>query len=504
MLFNFGYDDGHRTKGILLLLLVFFSFNMILLPQGFNETDSLLSLLPYAKDTVKIKILNELSQRYSEVPDSMGLVYGRKAVALSKELGYKRGMALGYLYIGRYYSSMFQYSKSFENYSNSEKLSKEINDLKIYAQVLQNIGVDFDFQGNYPEAINYQRKALTVRTQLGDKNDIAETLINIGISYYHQNELEKALEYYLKAEQLLGELSDLRKLELFTNMGVTYLSQKELSKAQTYFMSTLNLSNDLNDSLGISQTMANIGEVFFELKNYKQALNYHTNALNISRKIDDIEGVAIGLNSLARCYYEMNNFGMALKYSLRSLKIAQEYGLNNDIEEAAFLLSEIYFTTNNYKKSLEYYKLAAETKAQILTYEKVQESGRIESKYEIEKKIEEEKKGKEVEMIKLTMASNMQYYIGISLILGLFITLFFAFKIEVSARIFEILIILSFLLFFEFMLILIGPVVDKQTGGFPLLKLLINAVLAYIISFVNDVSREKLIGRIKEKARIVN
>ena len=85
-----------------------------------------------------------------------------------------------------------------------------------------------------------------------------------------------------------------------------------------------------------------------------------------------------------------------------------------------------------------------------------------------------------------------------SLILLFFIALFFAFKIKVNQRILETLLVLSFLLFFEFILLFVGVEVDKLSGGFPVVKLGINAILAYSISFASDIIQKNTLKRFRQ------
>ena len=107
---------------------------------------------------------------------------------------------------------------------------------------------------------------------------------------------------------------------------------------------------------------------------------------------------------------------------------------------------------------------------------------RQQTKYEFEKaQLIKEQELKEVNrklQEKVTRRNNLQYsmiFLGILLVFGLILSLGF---VKMSTTIAEGLIFFAFLLLFEFLLVLADPYTDSWTGGEPMYKLLLNALLA--------------------------
>ncbi|MFH1321845.1 MAG: hypothetical protein ABII90_14490, partial [Bacteroidota bacterium] len=71
--------------------------------------------------------------------------------------------------------------------------------------------------------------------------------------------------------------------------------------------------------------------------------------------------------------------------------------------------------------------------------------------------------------------------------------------INVSERMAEGIIFFSFLIFFEFLLVLADPYIENWSGGAPGFKLLFNAVIAAMIFPAHAFFEAKLKGRIVKK-----
>lgn len=466
-----------------------------------SKIDSLLKLLTKVKDTTEVNVLNELSEEFALIPDSMSLVYGKRALDIAERIKYKKGKGIANFNLGMYYSNVFDYFLAIEFYSKALKISNEAEDKKTVANTLNNIGVVYDYQGNYPKALEYYTKALQLREKLGYKRDVAVSFNNIGIFYYNQSNYNSALDYYFRSLKIYEELNDKNgELNPILNIGVTFFEQENYLKALEYLAKALKLSEELNDASGISFALSNIGSVYFEQGDYKRALEYFNKAQIINKQLEDVVGIAIVLNNIADCYFRLGQVANALKFSLQSFDLAKEIDLKDDMKEAATLLSNIYFSRKNYKKALDYFKLASALNDTIFNDDKSKEIGRVEARYEIEKKIEEEKRAEEERLAReeseRTRKSNLQYLIIMSLVLAVFISFFFLRKMTLNPRLLEGFIFLSFLLFFEFINVLLDPIIQQYTGGFPLPKLIISAILAACLTFLDKLFEDKFKKRI--------
>ena len=128
---------------------------------------------------------------------------------------------------------------------------------------------------------------------------------------------------------------------------------------------------------------------------------------------------------------------------------------------------------------------------------------RQQTKYEFEKamiiKEQKEKERRRQEAVAVSRRNSLQYsaiFIGILLLFGI---VFMLGRFHVPVRVVEFSVFMSFLLLFEFLLVFLDPQIDALTGGVPILKLIINALLAGLIfpvhGFFERFMKRRLIKR---------
>ena len=111
----------------------------------------------------------------------------------------------------------------------------KVDNKKYMAQALNTQGVSFYFKGNYEKALEYYKKSLKIKEELGDKKGMGSSLGNIGIIYDDQGNYEKALEYYKKSLKICEEIGDKKAVGSFYNkIGNIYSAQGNNEKALAY------------------------------------------------------------------------------------------------------------------------------------------------------------------------------------------------------------------------------------------------------------------------------
>ncbi|MCH8319174.1 MAG: tetratricopeptide repeat protein, partial [Bacteroidetes bacterium] len=355
-------------------------------PVGITKIDSLQNLLETAKaDTNKVKILNELCWEYkNSIPDK-ALKYGKQALQLAQIL--------------------------LENSISSKTV---IHCKKAKAISLNHIGVVYDYQGNYENALSYYLKALKINEELNDRKSIATGLNNVGIIHYYQGENYKAFDYYMQALKIRRELSDKKGIAgSLNNIGLVHMAIGNLSddpldynRAITCFQQSLKLKEELENSpdksiaregkQGVARALGNIGSVYKSRGNlsgnsldYKKAIDYHMSGLKKFEELGDKKGISISLHGIGDIYGIQGEYEKAIGYIYQSLNLAEEMGSKNEIFAGYQKLSELYEKQNNIKKALEYYKLYSQMKDSLLNKENSKQIIEMQAKYESEKKQKE-------------------------------------------------------------------------------------------------------------------
>jgi len=127
---------------------------------------------------------------------------------------------------------------------------------------------------------------------------------------------------------------------------------------------------------------------------------------------------------------------------------------------------------------------------------------RQQTKYEFEKaqlvKEQEKKEQARLEAEVTSRRDNLQYSVILIAILVLFGGVLSIGFVKVSVRMAEGIIFFSFLILFEFLLVLADPTIDSWSGGAPGIKLLFNAAIAALIFPAHAFFESKLKSRLNK------
>jgi tetratricopeptide (TPR) repeat protein len=445
---------------------------------------------------------------------------------LKKEINVQRTQADALNNIGFIYGNQGQIPEALEYYGKSLKIYEELpmesgqaGDKRGIATSLNNIGAIYHNQGQIPEAIEYYGKSLKIQEEIGDKRGIANSLNNLGYIFYHnQGQIPEALDYFgrsLKIEEEIGNKSGIA-ISL-NNIGLIYYAQGQaytdhsnfdnhgerdslFNKALYYYEKSLKIHEELGDMRGIATSLNNIG-VFYHNQgkalstdNYRgsqkeiilnKALYYFGRSLKFFEELGDKQGIAFSLHDLASIEMIAGVPAGAKAKATRALQIGQEIGFPRIISINSLLLSNIAKSQGNYEYAMTMYELHIQMRDSINNENTQKTAIRQQTKYEFEKEqlLKEQKLKEESRKLKeeTERRDNIQYsmiFLGILLVFGSVLGLGY---IKVSPKFAEGLIFFAFLIFFEFCLVLLDPIIDDWSSGEPIYKLLFNALLAGMI-----------------------
>ena len=146
------------------------------------------------------------------------------------------------------------------------------------------------------------------------------------------------------------------------------------------------------------------------------------------------------------------------------------------------------------------YELYIQMRDSIKNEETQKATIRQQTKYEFEKamllKEQEENEKRRILNEKLKRRDNLQYSIVLICLLVIGVVVAMLGRLSLPERIAEGIIFFSFLILFEFLLVLADPYIDNWSGGAPGIKLLFNATIAALIFPLHSLFETKLKSRI--------
>ncbi len=486
-------------------LLFIFSFCLWvcsgLVAQVNPYTDSLYTLLQSdIPDTNQVEHLNRLGWelQYSN-PDS-AIVLSLQAVQTCMVLiedekiklnqgafkKVKKSLAQSFNCLGVFYWMASDYATSIEYHKKALAMRREMGDQLNEGASLNNLGLTYKAQGNYNEALKSYFAALSIAINGSDKDLISDNLTNIGTVYHDMKEYSKALNFYFMAIKIYKEVENSIGLSMtYSYIGNALVKLNHFEKALEYYNKGFYISKNIQNLYLEAFQTNNIGEVYVYMQDHSAGLTYFQQSLPLSREVGDMALVSTVLGNLGKTHMALNNHEEAEKCLMEALSIARDIKAYPEIEINAKTLSDLYAKKGNFTKAYQLQNEYLLVHEKLFNDTKTKELGQLETRHELalearEKQREEEDKLK-AEKAKKRRIENLQNT-GIALGLLLIGTLIIILGLKkVSVKMANAITFLATLILFEFLLVLFDPLVDRISFGQPLYKLVCNIIMAIAI-----------------------
>ena len=363
------------------------------------------------------------------------------------------------------------------------KTDTTINEKEIINSYL-GLGVCFKSIGNIEEGMKYYNKAMN-KSILSNNYSLNNILLSIGNIHAEIGEYQKAIKYYsdaLKLEQPKNE-----KILIIYNLGAAYQMLEQYEKANSFLNESYELALAFKDVYSQFYATSGLVNNYIDLCQEKKSFQF----LEIEKKISH----EIGYN-----YYKAAYFYDYARFNDKFLKLKKEEILFNF--ERAFALFEkdsaftdlidvstdlqIFCEKNKfYEKAIFYSKKFNYYNSKIINDDTKEKLISLKVQFEIEKNnIKKEQQLKEKIRIENDAAqkkSKLQYTIILLAIILIFIITIFSGKLQLKPIYVNGLIFISFLIFFESLVIFTEDYFNFLNQNEPLKKLSFNFCLALLI-----------------------
>ncbi len=402
------------------------------------KKDSLLKLLQTEKqDSNRVTLLWNLAEQYQFFKPDTTLQLAQQALLLSRHIKYTEGesRSLAVMATGQYL--LGNYSAALNNYTLKLQIEEKRNSSRNYASALSNIGLMYILLADYPNALNYLHRAdstveaagATARKEI--KNSI---LVNLGETFYRMKKMDSANYYFNEA--LLTGINN-----------------------QDGFHQGASL-------LGIGNVKAAEGKDSIALSNYRKALLF----LNDGTNNDMICETAIGM---ANVFKKTGQADSALHYAKFAFSTGKKDGFLSRELDAASFLSNFFKDRKRYDSAFVYMEQAVLLHDSLKGQAKTREAMIISSNEQLRQAELAEQKQREKE----SRLQQLQI-----LAICIFIPVFFLITLAVSRirihrNVVRFMGVVSLLLFFEFLVLLLHPLIGELTHHNKVLELLILVVI---------------------------
>ncbi len=201
------------------------------------------------------------------------------------------------------------------------------------AVALNNLGVAYDYQGQYEEAIAFHRESMKIFWEIGNRPEIGASLNNQCIAHRHQGEYQKAIALCHGAIGIFRNMANLpngnrstsrkRQAVALNNMGIAYEMLADYERAIGYFQEALITAKDNGDARGEVITLKNLEEAYSKLGQSERAKEFEQEALAISQKISEAVGTGAIASRNDYLLVRQNQESLAFIFSSQSVNIME-------------------------------------------------------------------------------------------------------------------------------------------------------------------------------------
>ena len=338
----------------LLLCLTFFSSP--LLGQNQSKIDSLTRAFESEKvDTMKVKILVDLWRATAYSNPDQALEYAQQVYTFSKEINYTTGIATGLQRIGIVHQYQGDFPKAKKYYKKALAIYEENDSKHLAAIMIFNIGMAESQEGNFDAALEANERSLKIFESLSDTLKMASCYDQFGHINSRMGHYNLALKNLLKALNLFEKFGDKpREADAASNVGKTFVSQGDWGRALQFYERALKIYTDTNDKIYEAHALIDIGEVMIEQGSDELATDNLIPALELGKETKNPLAEILASYFLGVIDKNQRNYKKALTRFNHSLTLSRETGDKANVSAALQAIGETYLDMGQYAVAGDY------------------------------------------------------------------------------------------------------------------------------------------------------
>lgn len=257
------------------------------------------------------------------------------------------------------------------------------------AKVYSLFGAVYETLGGFPQAFEYQLKALENREKMNDLLGIAESLYKIGSLFYYQKNYDKALAYYRESLVICENNPSISSKYLFnclSALGSTYEEMNLGTKSLEYNLRSLDLAAKNGNDKNRAYALINVGENHTNLGNFAKAGACLKEALQLSRSLSIPRAEILSHQRIGELYLRQNRPKEAINALYQAYFLCRATGAKSLMVEVLEMLAQAHEADENYGAANTYLREYAVLKDSLLNETSIREISLHNTLYEVEKK----------------------------------------------------------------------------------------------------------------------
>ena len=349
-------------KILLFLVLLSYAFS---LAQNEKVIDSLQKEVlrhkqqkkPTLRDSIRCNLFLDMANAYNETNPDGAFMYAKKALDLSTQINFQKGIASAHNMIGRICNGKGDFSEAIPHITKAIEINKTLKYPENLADSYFTLAQSYLFLNDYAASLKNLNIALSGFEKLHKRAKAARVYNNMAILFGKLDNGKEELRYYQKALAMLeGDTTSYGqnlKNVVSTNIGNVYSDNREYLKSNQILQDNISYVIQHNKINGLGLIYLRMGANYLGMNQYDESLDNLNKALDCFRKISNKSGEGDALRSIGKTYYHKNELAKAESFTLQGLALSKQIGELESVKFAYEILANIYSKKGEYKKAYE-------------------------------------------------------------------------------------------------------------------------------------------------------
>lgn len=243
----------------------------------------LLVILP--PDTNRVRLLDSLCvQHYDNAPEQ-GIVYGRQALALARQLHDQRGQLMSLLSLGVCYTNLSDSRYALTLYKQAMSLARRLNSYDGIVRSYQHMASVHSARGDTATMWRLYRPALALAYHKGVQRPTQIALFgDVGVLLLTMHRNQQALRYLHRALLMARRSKDvLAQAQYTADLGTYYQSVEQYDTAEGLMHNAVRLAQEQHNAKIEASTLLQLSHVLLARQRPAEAEVAATQALELAR-----------------------------------------------------------------------------------------------------------------------------------------------------------------------------------------------------------------------------
>lgn len=274
---------------------------------------------------------------------------------------------------GNYYTYS-NTQKATEFYTKAQTKAKALQHDTLLARAYVGFAVLARLEGDFPEALEYHQKSLSIHLRQGDQRFIAADYHNIGTLFRYSKDYRKAKKYLRKGIEIREAIQDSAELSLsYMQLGIVHRQIKQLDSATYYYDRAYQIANTLDDQKLLVKVNGNWAALEHYRGRYQRAIELNLADIPHLTANSKSQSLSIRYNNISRAYRELNNYPLAIEYMSKAIDIDEREGYQKNLYRHLLRRSTLHRKMEDYRLALKDYRRYKKIRDTVQNLERVEE-----------------------------------------------------------------------------------------------------------------------------------